>query len=31
VMAEDWSWETSAREYLRLFERVRAAPPVAVN
>ncbi|MBU6221540.1 MAG: glycogen synthase GlgA [Planctomycetes bacterium] len=31
VMAEDWSWETSAREYLRLFERVRGLPSIAVT
>jgi starch synthase len=31
VMAQDWSWETSAREYLRLFERVRGLPAVAVT
>jgi starch synthase len=24
VMRQDWSWESSGREYLRLFERVRA-------
>jgi starch synthase len=27
VMARDWSWDASAREYLELFERTRAAPP----
>ena len=27
VMRQDWSWETSAREYLRLFQRTVAAPP----
>ncbi len=26
-MRQDWSWETSARAYLRLFERTLAAPP----
>ncbi|NDC53808.1 MAG: glycogen synthase GlgA [Planctomycetia bacterium] len=31
AMARDWSWDTSAREYVRLFERVRAAPPVDVH
>ncbi|MEI6239941.1 MAG: glycogen synthase GlgA [Planctomycetia bacterium] len=31
VMQQDWSWDASAREYLRLFERVCAAPPVAVK
>lgn len=30
VMGQDWSWDASAREYLRLFDRVRAAPAVAV-
>ena len=30
VMAQDWSWDTSARAYLDLFERVRRADPVAV-
>ena len=29
AMRQDWSWEASAREYLRVFERARAAPPVA--
>jgi len=27
AMRQDWSWETSAREYLRLFQRTLAAPP----
>ena len=27
VMRQDWSWQTSAREYLRLFQRTVAAPP----
>jgi len=31
VMDQDWSWDSSAREYLRLFERTRHAPPVAVK
>jgi starch synthase len=31
VMGQDWSWDASAREYVRLFERVRAAPPVALS
>ena len=31
VMTEDWSWDASAREYVRLFERVRTAAPVVVN
>jgi starch synthase len=31
VMAQDWSWDTSAREYLRLFERVRGSPPATVT
>jgi len=31
VMALDWSWEASAREYLRLFERVGAQPPLPVD
>jgi len=26
VMRQDWSWETSGREYLRLFQRTVAAP-----
>jgi glycogen synthase len=30
-MRQDWSWDTSAREYLRLFERTLAAPPAAVG
>jgi starch synthase len=30
VMRQDWSWESSAREYLRLFERTVERPPVAV-
>jgi len=29
-MRQDWSWETSARAYLRLFEKTLAAPPAAV-
>ena len=31
VMNQDWSWDASAREYVRLFERVRSAPPVTVS
>jgi len=31
VMDRDWSWDASGREYLALFERIRAAPPVAVT
>ena len=31
VMAQDWSWETSGREYLHLFERTRQTPPVAIK
>lgn len=27
VMRQDWSWEASGREYLRLFQRTVAAPP----
>jgi starch synthase len=30
-MRQDWSWETSARDYLRLFERTRAALPTRVD
>ncbi len=29
VMRQDWSWETSGREYLRLFERTLSANPAA--
>ena len=31
AMRQDWSWDTSAREYLRLFERTLAAPPAAAG
>jgi starch synthase len=31
AMRQDWSWDSSAREYLRLFERTLAAPPAAVG
>jgi starch synthase len=31
AMRQDWSWDASAREYLRLFERTRAAPPTPVE
>lgn len=27
AMRQDWSWDSSAREYVRLFERTLAAPP----
>ena len=27
VMRQDWSWDSSARAYVKLFERVCAAPP----
>ena len=27
ALRQDWSWETSGREYLRLFHRTVAAPP----
>ena len=30
-MRQDWSWDTSGRDYLRLFERTRAAPPTRVD
>jgi starch synthase len=30
-MRQDWSWDSSAREYLRLFERTYAAPPARVD
>ena len=30
AMHRDWSWRHSAGEYLRLFERTRAAPPADV-
>jgi starch synthase len=30
-MRQDWSWDASAREYRRLFERTRAVPPVRVD
>jgi starch synthase len=30
-LRQDWSWDTSARDYLRLFERTRAAPPTRVD
>ena len=28
VMRQDWSWDASGREYLRLFQRTLAAPPI---
>jgi starch synthase len=31
VMHEDWSWDESARHYLRLYERALAAPPTPVR
>jgi glycogen synthase len=31
VMALDWSWDTSAREYLRLFHRTCSQPPQPVE
>ena len=31
VMRQDWSWEVSGREYLRLFERTLANAPVAAG
>ena len=31
VMRQDWSWGTSAREYLRLFERTLASAPAPVE
>jgi starch synthase len=31
AMRQDWSWESSAREYLRLFQRTLAWPPVRVG
>ncbi len=30
-MRQDWSWESSGRDYLRLFERTLAAPPARVE
>ncbi len=30
VMRQDWSWDASGREYLRLFQRILAAPPAVV-
>jgi starch synthase len=30
-MRQDWSWEASGREYLRLYERTCAAPPTACD
>jgi starch synthase len=30
-MRQDWSWDSSGREYRRLFERTLAAPPVSVG
>jgi glycogen synthase len=29
AMRQDWSWESSARDYLRVFERSLAASPAA--
>lgn len=31
VMREDWSWDESARHYLRLYKRALAAPPTPVR
>jgi starch synthase len=31
VMAQDWSWDSSGREYLAMFRRTCAAPPAAVR
>jgi hypothetical protein len=30
-MRQDWSWDTSGRDYVRLFEHARQRPPVAVG
>ena len=30
-MRQDWSWDSSGREYRRLFERTLAAPPVRID
>ncbi len=30
-MRQDWSWDSSARDYRRLFERALAAPPARVD
>ena len=30
-MRQDWSWDQSAREYLRLFQRTIAAPPTRIE
>ena len=30
-MRQDWSWDSSGREYRRLFERTLSAPPVRVD
>ena len=31
ALRQDWSWDASARDYLRLFERTLASPPVRVG
>ena len=31
ALRQDWSWDSSARDYLRLFERTLASPPVRVG
>jgi starch synthase len=31
IMAQDWSWESSGREYLRLFERTLSRPPASAG
>jgi glycogen synthase len=31
AMRQDWSWDTSGRDYLRLFEHARRRPPVAIG
>jgi starch synthase len=30
-MRQDWSWDSSARDYRRLFERTLASPPAPVD
>ena len=30
-MRQDWSWDSSGREYRRLFERTLASPPVQID
>ena len=31
VMQEDWSWDASARKYLRLYQHALASPPTPVR